>query len=481
MIKKIIEAGLHREAPDYIKKRIVPVNIITMLLLVTIAIPFAILTLIFVPVLWIFPFAGIMTCVGVLIANALGGIKYSRFFVAALPVYEINLYNAYLSTPEQNPLTGPFLVALGFIMVTILVFDLKEIKAITFTAIWCAIAMIFWPWFNSILNLSPEKLAETSYYIESLRSGWLSYVFVTLGVVVAYGSMIGIGTISKEAEKESELARSDAEKKNNELQSQQSALEENLKKVEQAQSEEKMRNWAVEGIANIAEILRSTKNSDEIFDNVISMVVNYTKSNQGGLFIVDKNEIEAESKAKIRLQSCYAYSRKKYLEQEYEEGQGMIGQAYLEGQYIYLTSIPDKYINITSGLGEATPNSLLIMPLKVNDIIEGIIEIAAFDKYEDYQIEFIRKLGENIAAYIQSNRINERTNSLLKEAQEQSEELRAQEEEMRQNMEELAATQEELTRKETEYQKLTERLQNEIVELKSKLPNRSKEKSTVST
>ena len=462
MIKKIIEVGLQRETPDYIKKRIEPANIITLLLLFAIAIPFTILTLIFIPVLWVFPVAGIVTCVGVLIANSFGGIKYSRFFVAALPVYEINLYNAYLSTPDEGPMAGPYLIALGFIMVGLLVFDLKEVRAITLTAVWCAVSMIAWPWFNTILELSPELLADTAYYIESLKSGWLSYVMVTLGVIVAYGSMVGLATISKGAEKESEIARNEAENKNKELESQQKALEENLKKVEQAQSEEKMRNWAVEGIANISEILRSNKNSEEIFDNVISMVVNYTKSNQGGLFIVDKNEAEAESKAKIRLQSCYAYSRKKYLEQEYEEGQGLIGQAYLEGEYIHMTQIPSNYINITSGLGEATPSSLLIMPLMVNEIIEGIIEIAAFKKYEDYQIEFIQKLGENVASYIQSNRINERTNNLLREAQEQSEELRAQEEEMRQNMEELAATQEELSRKENEYQKVIANLKSEL-------------------
>ena len=468
MIKKLIEVGAQHESPDYIKKRIVPVNIITLLLLFAIAVPFTILTLIFVPILWVFPVAGIVTCTGVLIANALGGIKYSRFFVAALPVYEINLYNAYLSSPGEEPMAGPYLIALGFIMVSILVFDLKEVKAITFTAIWCAVAMIAWPTFNEMLELSPEILADTSYYIESMRFGWLSYVMVSLGVIVAYGSMIGLGTISKAAEKENEIARSEAEKQNKELESQQKALEENLKKVEQAQAEEKLRNWAVEGIANISEILRSNKNSEEIFDNVISMVVNYTKSNQGGLFIVDKNETEAEGKAKIRLQSCYAYSRKKYLEQEYEEGQGLVGQAYLEGEYIHLTQIPDNYISITSGLGEATPSSLLIMPLKVNDIIEGIIEIAAFKKYEEHQIQFIEKLGENVASYIQSNRINERTNKLLREAQEQSEELRAQEEEMRQNMEELAATQEELSRKENEYQKVIANLKSEVERLSPK-------------
>ncbi|MDN5215436.1 hypothetical protein QQ020_25375 [Fulvivirgaceae bacterium BMA12] len=468
MMKRIIEVGLNHDMPDYIKKRIVPTNIITLLLLFIVATPFTIITLIFLPPLWLFPGAGIITCIGVLIANSLGGIKYSRFFVAALPVYEICLYNAYIRPPGETPIVGFFLIALGFVMVTLLVFDLREIRAIIFTGTGCAVPIIFWPLISEVLTLSPEQLTEAAGYIEMLKTGWLNYVTVTAGVIVAYGSMVGLAFINKGAEKESEMARSEAEEKNKALESQQKELEENLKKVEEAQAEEKKRNWAIEGIANIAEILRSNKDSEEIFDNTISMIVNYTKSNQGGLFIVDRNEIEAESKAKIKLQSCYAYSRKKYMEQEYEEGQGLVGQAYLEGEYIHMTKIPTNYINITSGLGEATPSSLLIMPLKVNDIIEGIIEIAAFSTYEDYQIEFIEKLGENIASYIQTNRINERTNKLLKEAQEQSEELRAQEEEMRQNMEELSATQEELSRKENEYQKVIADLKKEVETLTPK-------------
>ncbi len=464
MIKKITEFGLQFELEHYMKRRVVPVNIITLLLLFGVAVPFTVLTLIFVPILWPFPVAGIVTCVGVLIANSQGGIKYSRFFVAALPVYEINLYNAYLSEPGQQPMTGPILIALGFVMVSFLVFDLREKWAITFTSIWCAIVVIFWPWFNEILNLSQEQRVEAAYYVEAMRFGWLSYVMVTLGVIVAYGSMAGLATISKAAEKESELAKNEAESKNQEMEVQQKALEENLKKVEEAKGEEQKRNWATEGIAKISEILRSNKESQEIFDDIMSMVVNYNKCNQGGLFIVDQNEETKE--VSINLKSCYAYSRKKFLEQTYEPGQGLIGQCYMEGEHIIMTNVPSNYINITSGLGEATPSSLLIMPLKVNDIIEGIIEIASFDTFETHQIEFIEKLGENIASYIQTSRINDRTSTLLMEAKEQSEELRAQEEEMRQNMEELSATQEELTRKENEYQKLIEKLKGEVEELK---------------
>jgi len=462
MIQKILRAGLQYDLPDYLERRVVPTNVVTLLLLIGVAIPFFLLTVIYVPlpILLIFPSAGIITCVGVLIANQFGGIKISRFFLACLPVYEINLYNAYLSNPDEQAMVGPFLIGLGFILVPFLVIDLKEKVFLAMTVLICAIPVIGWPWFRDVLNLTPEQVALTANYTTSLRFGWLNYLFVIVGVVVSFGSMLGMVSISRKAEKESELARQEAEKNNQELQEQQVQLHENLKKVEQAQEEDRRRNWAGEGVTKMSEILRSGKNSQEIFDSAISMIVSYVKANQGGLFVVDKDEAEEETI--IKLRACYAYSKKKFIEKEVLPGQGLIGQAYMEGEAIHMTAIPQNYVHITSGLGEATPSSLYVLPLKVNEITEGLIEIAAFHKFEAHELDLLNRLGENLASYIQSNRINERTKTLLEEAQQQAEELKAQEEEMHQNMEELAATQEEMQRKEKEYQEVIEELKQEL-------------------
>ena len=229
-------------------------------------------------------------------------------------------------------------------------------------------------------------------------------------------------------------------------------MRDNLKNVAE---DDAKRNWATEGLAKFAEILRGNSEDMEALSfEIISNLVRYLKANQGGLFILDSDHNEnghvALEDSYLSLVACYAYERKKYMEKRIEIGEGLLGQSILEQDTIYMTDIPSAYINITSGLGESTPSSLLIVPLKVNDEIFGVVEIASFEVFGDHEIEFVEKLAESIASTISGVKVNVRTAKLLSESQKMTEEMRAQEEEMRQNMEELQATQDEMARKEAE-------------------------------
>jgi PAS domain S-box-containing protein len=226
--------------------------------------------------------------------------------------------------------------------------------------------------------------------------------------------------------------------------------------------EDRKRNWTTSGLAQIGELLRTNFTStQDLFDHIIKFVVKYTNSSQGGLFLLNE---ESETNKHLELVACYAYERKKYLTKIIEVGEGLVGQCFLEAQAVHLVEIPEDYISITSSLGSARPNALLLVPLKVNGTVFGVLELATFGKYEQHEIELVEKLAESIASTISTVRINESTRILLEKTQQQTEEMRAQEEEMRQNMEELEATQEEMRRKEKHIQNMldSEKERNEI-------------------
>jgi PAS domain S-box-containing protein len=218
--------------------------------------------------------------------------------------------------------------------------------------------------------------------------------------------------------------------------------------------EEEQRNWVTAGLAKFAEILRRDNDDMEALSyNVISNMVKYVGINQGGIFILNDAEHVLEMKA------CYAFDRRKFAEKKIHPGEGLVGTCLLEGETIYMTEIPDAYISITSGLGDASPRALLISPLKVNEEIFGVVELASFKPFESYQLDFVQKVSESIAATISTVTVNIRTNKLLEQTKMQAEEMANQEEELRQNMEEMQATQEEMRRRETELQDTLNRME----------------------
>lgn len=223
--------------------------------------------------------------------------------------------------------------------------------------------------------------------------------------------------------------------------------------------EEEIQNWLIQGENLFAQILREyNQNLEELAYQVISNLVKYTGSVQGGLFIINDDNPEEKY---IELVAAYAYGRRKFLEKKIPYGVGLIGRAVLESETIYITEVPEDYLSISSGLGDRHPNSLLIVPFKFNEIIYAVVELAAFEGYKPHVRRFIERIGVSVASTIANLKITIRTQQLVNQLRTRSQELAAQEEEMRQNLEEMRATQEELRKKTQELEAIVKAL-NEI-------------------
>jgi putative methionine-R-sulfoxide reductase with GAF domain len=233
-------------------------------------------------------------------------------------------------------------------------------------------------------------------------------------------------------------------------------------KLKELNDEERKRQWANDGLAKFVDILRSSNdNLNELGDKIIAALSQYTRSNQGALYILND---ENESDKHLELISLFAFDIKKFETRKIKLGEGLLGQTFLERETNYYSNFPDEYVRITSGLGDANPRSILIVPLKLDTQVYGIVELASFHEYQPHEIAFVEKLGETIASTIGSVRAAQKNRQLIEQFQMQNEQMRAQEEEMRQNMEELQATQEEIARKERGYIHRIEELENKAAD-----------------
>lgn len=204
--------------------------------------------------------------------------------------------------------------------------------------------------------------------------------------------------------------------------------------------DDQQRNWISEGLAEFGDILRKHSMDLEMMTYaLISGLVRYLDANQGAIFLVR----ESMDEKYLEMVACHAYDRKKFPDKRVAWGEGLIGAAALEKKGYYTDKIKDGYLTITSGLGKANPNFLLIEPLIWNEQVFGVIEMASFSRMEEYKIQFVQRVAENIATTINTMESNLRTEQLLKETQAQADQLVLQEEKMRQSMVDLKLAQEE--------------------------------------
>ena len=230
-----------------------------------------------------------------------------------------------------------------------------------------------------------------------------------------------------------------------------------------AREEEKQRliqednlNWASQGINIFNRVLRvDNQNLEVLAYEIIQTLTTYIGAHMGGIYV--KTDEDAEI---YELINHIGFSKEKATQKVVKPGDSNVGLCILEKDTIFINDVPKDYDRVTSGLGSTIPASILIVPLISNLKMVGVIEIESLKEIQDYQISFVEKLAETIAATIATVKVNVRTAKLLDMSQKQAEELEQQEEEMRQNMEEMQATQEEAAKQERDLELLIQGFEN---------------------
>jgi putative methionine-R-sulfoxide reductase with GAF domain len=448
---KLQRLGIAAEHSPYLRTKLLLTNRLT-LAMFAMGVPYAVAFYVLLPPGFLLVAIACLFLYGSILAlNAFGWHILSRFlFSVAISIICFGLHIAMLKENESL-LNGFLALQVAMLIIPWTVFDIREPFPLYLATCVCIACLLSLKSANNWLDVNMDTTM--------LKSDLFSLIFMITAVTVLVGGLFLLQSANRIAEQGNQQLLDDMQNNQHLLQEKENRMNDYVAEIEKSRTEDQKRHWASEGLTKFTELIRSQENLQHVSDTIISALVKYMNANQGALYILNDEE---QTDIHLEALACYAWERKKQTNKKIAIGEGLLGQCWIEKDVIYLTDVPDQYVNITSGLGLANPRSIIMVPLQVNDEVYGVIELASFKEFEDYQQDFLVKLAETIASFLVTARINEKTRLLLDQTQQQSEEMRAAEEEMRQNMEELSATQEELQRKEREYLNRIEALEEQI-------------------
>jgi len=210
----------------------------------------------------------------------------------------------------------------------------------------------------------------------------------------------------------------------------------NLRETTQKNREQ---DWLKTNLAKFSGMMQGQKSLESVSRMIMSELTPLVQASHGAFFVMD----EGEGKT-LRLLATYAYKERKHVANRFRLGEGVVGQAALEKKSILLTRVPSDYIQVTSGLGEAPPLNLIVLPVLFEDDVRAVIELASFEPFSQIHRIFLEQLTESVGVVLNMIGANMRTEELLKQSQSLADELKEQSTELQRQQAELKRSNQEL-------------------------------------
>ncbi|HVH72928.1 MAG TPA: ATP-binding protein, partial [Candidatus Dormibacteraeota bacterium] len=197
---------------------------------------------------------------------------------------------------------------------------------------------------------------------------------------------------------------------------------------------------------------------------------------QQGVFYVNGSD---NGQPVMKLLGGYAYRKRKSLANEFRPGEGLVGQCMLERERILVTNVPSTYVHVASGLGEAPPNNIVVLPVLFEGEVKAVIELSTFHTFSDTHLTFLDQLTESIGIVLNTIEANTRTEDLLQQSQSLAGELQSQQDELKKTNEQLEKQAETLRESEELLKSQQEELQQTNEELQEKAALLARQKAEV--
>src|SRR4051794_9323377 len=212
----------------------------------------------------------------------------------------------------------------------------------------------------------------------------------------------------------------------------------NLRETTQINVEQ---DWLKTNLARLSGMLQGQGDLRQVTKLIMSELSPLVSAQHAAFFLLDADAADT-TEDRLRLVASYGYRRRQGQEDGFRLGEGLIGQAAVEGKAIVLTKVPDDYIKVSPGLGGAPARNVAVLPVLFEEQVLGVIELASLHSFSEINRQFLDQITETIGVVLNTIRANMRTEELLAQSQDLARELQAKNEEIeraRAGLEEKAA------------------------------------------
>src|SRR5437868_3646432 len=192
-------------------------------------------------------------------------------------------------------------------------------------------------------------------------------------------------------------------------------------------------DWLKTNLTKFTRMLQSQKDMLAVGKLILSELAPVVSAQHGVFYIVEtpKEESQEEhTEAHLKLLASYAFRSRKNVGNRFALGEGLVGQAALEKERILITNAPPDYVEITSGLGQAKPTNIIVLPVLFEGQVKAVMELSSFDQFSAAHQAFLDQLVESIGIVLNTIEANTRTEDLLKQSQSLAKELQSRQEEL---------------------------------------------------
>ncbi|MFF5444358.1 HAMP domain-containing protein [Streptomyces sp. NPDC012888] len=215
----------------------------------------------------------------------------------------------------------------------------------------------------------------------------------------------------------------------------------------------KEQDWLKGNLARISGLMQGRRDLDDVASLIMSELTPVVSAQHGAFFLAvpsggSANEIGvgADGSYELRMRGSYAYAGGQ-MPQSFRPGEGLIGTVAEEKRTMLVENTPPGYLKIASGLGEAPPAHVIVLPVLFEGKVLGVIELASFQPFTQIQKDFLSQIAEMIGTSVNTISVNSRTEVLLKQSQEMTEQLRERSDELENRQKALQAANAELEEK----------------------------------